>query len=100
MDWAAALPRGREAARRNSSPPAKMLLLEDSVRALVAMRDADILDRSKSRNRTQPKTRGRARVEELDRVGSFADAPGYGSGRSGLVSRERALASHSTRVPL
>lgn len=100
VDWAAALPRGREAARRNSSPPAKMLLLEDSVRALVAMRDADILDRSKSRNRTQPKTRGRARVEELDRVGSFADAPGYGSGRSGLVSRERALASHSTRVPL
>lgn len=100
VDWAAALPRGREAARRNSSPPAKMLLLEDSVRAFVAMRDADILERSKSRNRTQPKTRGRARVEELDGVGSFADAPGYGSGRSGLVSRERALASHLMRVPL
>ncbi|KIK08772.1 hypothetical protein K443DRAFT_84273 [Laccaria amethystina LaAM-08-1] len=100
VDWTAALPRGREAACRNSSPPAKMFLLEDSVRALVAMRDADILERSKSRNRTQPKTRGRARVEELDRVGSFADAPGYGSGRSGLVSRERALASHSMRVPL
>lgn len=54
--------RGREATRRNSSPPPHA----SSERA----------------------TRGRARVEELG-VLTSPDAPGYGTGRSGLVHRER-----------
>ncbi|KAJ7777546.1 hypothetical protein DFH07DRAFT_911481 [Mycena maculata] len=59
--------RGRTV-RRNSSPPAQVLLLGDS-------------ERSGSR-------RGRARVEELNGPRG-AERPGYGSGRSGLVERAR-----------
>jgi hypothetical protein len=48
-------------------------------------------------SRSRPRTRGRMRVEDLDGIGSSIEAPGYGSGRSGLVNRERI---HLSRVPL
>jgi hypothetical protein len=67
--------RGREAIRRNSSPPP--------------------FEPSHSRNDSQHRTRGRARVEDLSNAIS-SDAPGYGNGRSGLMHRERAVA----RIPL
>lgn len=67
--------RGREAIRRNSSPPP--------------------FERSHSRSDSQHRMRGRARVENLGNAMSN-DAPGYGNGRSGLMHRERAIA----RIPL
>ncbi|KAJ7940356.1 hypothetical protein B0H13DRAFT_2648011 [Mycena leptocephala] len=77
-DWSSGLARGR-ATRRNSSPPAKML--SASPRAI----------RSDSRGpsaHARARTRGRARVEELEGPGS-AEHPGFGCGRSGLMSRAK-----------
>jgi hypothetical protein len=68
-------PRGRAAVRRNSSPPQKMIV-----------NGTNLGSDSGSRTRT----RGRVRVEELNGLRPSSDAPGFGSGRSGLVSRERA----------
>ncbi|KAH6918386.1 hypothetical protein BKA70DRAFT_1416387 [Coprinopsis sp. MPI-PUGE-AT-0042] len=77
-------PRGRTAARRESSP--------------LRLEDAGILegDRSKSHSKGGSR-RGRVSVDELEGVGSFALAPGYGVGRSGLMDRERFAA---LRIPL
>ena len=58
--------RGRAPTRRNSSPPPTAALLHAS----------------------SERTRGRARIAELS-----PDAPGFGTGRSGLVHRERAAAA-------
>jgi hypothetical protein len=77
-------PRGRTAARRDSSP----LRMEDAL-----LREGD---RSKSHSKGGSR-RGRVSVDELDGVGSFALAPGYGVGRSGLMDRERFAA---LRIPL
>lgn len=85
------LPRGRPFARRNSPPPSRMLMgVEDAGRT---SRDTTHSN-SKSGSR---RGRGRVAVDELDGVGSFSLAPGFGNGRSGLVARERFSAA---RVPL
>ncbi|KAF9014053.1 hypothetical protein BDQ17DRAFT_1230489 [Cyathus striatus] len=93
--------RGRTNVRRNSSPPPKMLLTDvsDRGRALLAVRQAAeiVVERSQS---SGFKTRGRARLDELE--GGPKDAPGFGNGRSGLVNRERerAMGLASVRIPL
>lgn len=101
FDWSSVpgLPppaRGRTSIRRNSSPPPKMMLslmslgvgLERSTSPtrVPAPRGAGVAA-SPNGSRTG---RGRARVEELDGLGSGDEAPGYGNGRSGLLDRERA----------
>lgn len=90
-DWASAPDqpsRGRATFRRNSSPPPKVLLgIEDRGRTLAAARQAEIFDRSQSRNSAKP--RGRARVEDLEGMGFSPNAPGLGYGRTGLIGRER-----------
>ncbi|KAF8211920.1 hypothetical protein K438DRAFT_1957720 [Mycena galopus ATCC 62051] len=81
-DWSR---RGRASVRRNSSaspPPSSHfahLVLGASPHAIMG-------DSSASRERAR--TRGRARVEELEGPGS-AEHPGFGFGRSGLVGRAR-----------
>ncbi|TRM62528.1 hypothetical protein BD626DRAFT_404015 [Schizophyllum amplum] len=74
-DWAnVGLLRGRTAVRRNSSPPPKMQLrLEERVRGPSA----------------DDGRRGRARVEDLDGIGTNDAHPGLGWGRTGLMRRER-----------
>jgi hypothetical protein len=92
FDWSEgfALPiRGRPSIRRSSSPLSRMVA--DAINA--EMQPTGI---SQFGGR-HPRPRGRARVEDLDGIGSSVQAPGYGSGRSGLVNRGRA---HPTRVPL
>ncbi|KAL1744054.1 hypothetical protein HDZ31DRAFT_39556 [Schizophyllum fasciatum] len=75
FDWAnVGLLRGRTSVRRNSSPPPKMQLRpEGPVRGPSA----------------DDGRRGRARVQELDGIGTSAAHPGFGMGRSGLLHRER-----------
>lgn len=104
FDWVAAaeLPRrGREALRRNSSPPPKLPTgMESSSPIFLATRRTQETDRSKSRGSSRARTRGRARVEDLGGIGFSTDAPGFGYGRSGLLDRERGAGSHIARVPL
>lgn len=95
--WAlgsAELPRrGRDAVRRSSSP----LPGGNCQQPTEALRKGDDTDRSPSGSHSRQRTRGRARIEELDTAGlSIRDAPGFGNGRSGLVDRGR----DSCRVPL
>lgn len=104
-DWSSMpglAPRGRPLMRRNSSPPPKVQMVgrDEYARVLAAVKNAESLEAevSKSRSRSRPRVRGRARVDELEGVGSFAEAPGYGNGRSGLLNRGRT--GHSMRVPL
>ncbi|CAA7271485.1 unnamed protein product [Cyclocybe aegerita] len=124
FDWVAAaeLPmprRGRTALRRNSSPPPPPMTTtttvfmgaEDPSQVLNAVRQvqeggARTNDRSLSDSRSRPRTRprGRTRVEELGGDVSLMDAPGYGTGRSGLIDRAAHAHAHghahSVRVPL
>ncbi|KAH7926653.1 hypothetical protein BV22DRAFT_1128011 [Leucogyrophana mollusca] len=80
FDWASApMPRGRPAARRNSSPLPKMMSMHE-------FEDGAVNTVSGSQAR---QARGRVRTNELDGPGSSRDAPGYGNGRSGLRERER-----------
>lgn len=94
FDWSAeglALPiRGRPGIRRNSSPLSRTI--SDAMNAGMQP-----IGNSQFGSRSRPRTRGRMRVEDLDGIGSSIEAPGYGSGRSGLVNRERI---HLSRVPL
>lgn len=80
FDWSVApVPRGRTAARRNSSPLPKMmskLNFDDSASA-----------RSGSESHTRTRTRGRLAVGELEGMGWSDEAPGFGIGRSGLLHR-------------
>jgi hypothetical protein len=85
-------PRGRSTMPRNSSPPARM----EDPRLLSALRDAE---RSQSNCSSRTRGRGRVPVEELDGVGCFPLAPGYGNGRSGLMDRGR-MGALPGRVPL
>ena len=84
------------AQRRNSSPPPlpkfeKMGLGESGVDLAAAQHssavDDEVVEKVEER-------RGRRRAHELDNVpyGVDRNAPGYGNGRSGLVSRERGRA--------
>ncbi|EAU88785.2 hypothetical protein CC1G_01158 [Coprinopsis cinerea okayama7 len=89
-------PRGRTSIRRDSSPPPRMLMGAEDPRVLAALRDSQRFERSQSNSKSRTR-RGRVGVDELGGVGSFALAPGYGHGRSGLMDHER-YAAH--RVPL
>ena len=68
-------PRGRRRARRQSS--------SDSSHSEQVERGRATLRGSSSRGR-----RGRARNDELQGIGFSSQAPGFGSGRSGLVGRD------------
>jgi len=96
-DWTAQefalLIRGRPTIRRSSSPLSRVVI-SDAMNA--GMRST--ASSSPFCSRSRPRPRGRTRVEDLDGIGSSMDAPGYGSGRSGLVNRERTL--HFLQVPL
>ncbi|KAJ6463820.1 hypothetical protein C8R47DRAFT_1079794 [Mycena vitilis] len=82
-DWTSALPRrGRASVRRNSSPPPTMI--NASPRPIGRSESRAGADGSSSRARA----RGRARVDELGGPGS-PEHPGFGYGRSGLISRAR-----------
>jgi hypothetical protein len=84
FDWSCApAARGRAAVRRNSSPLPKMLLSKLDF-------DEHTYVRSGSESKTRTRTRGRVAVDELDGMGWSADAPGFGTGRSGLMRRESA----------
>ncbi|ESK84906.1 hypothetical protein Moror_14907 [Moniliophthora roreri MCA 2997] len=88
FDWSSeqpTFPRGRQAVRRNSSPPPKMIL------NMMAMEDFSSIPTHRKVDSTgsRPPQRGRMRVEELDGVGGCSQAPGYGNGRSGLLDREQ-----------
>jgi hypothetical protein len=79
FDWSCApLPRGRPTARRNSSPLPKMAL------CMQEFEDPALVAPAAHNER-----RGRYRIHELQGRGSSRDAPGFGSGRSGLRERER-----------
>ena len=93
-------PRGRATTRRNSSPTPQVFMGAVDPSILACELDACLPERSPSGSRSRPRTRGRARIEELGGRGFSRDAPGYGNGRSGLVDRGRAMSSHLTRVPL
>jgi hypothetical protein len=82
-DWSYALARerGRASVRRNSSPPVKML--SASLREI----SRSIAGRSPSQDGGR-RARTRARVEEIEGLGSSAH-PGFGFGRSGLMGRAR-----------
>ncbi|KAJ6525720.1 hypothetical protein B0H19DRAFT_1276072 [Mycena capillaripes] len=83
-DWSEGLarerPRGRASVRRNSSPPPTMML-SASPRPIGR-------SESGAESGSRARTRGRARVEELEGPGS-PEHPGLGYGRSGLISRAR-----------
>ncbi|KAJ7085794.1 hypothetical protein B0H15DRAFT_801911 [Mycena belliarum] len=82
-DWSNALARGR-AKRRNSSsspPPPPPAL------PAAAMLPASPVGRAGSESGSRARTRGRARVDELDGFVS-PERPGFGHGRSGLLARE------------
>lgn len=87
LDWTSVSghPRGRTAARGNSSPPPKMMLsaiaLEDHNRAFAA---ASKVEAVLGGHRTG---RGRPKAEVFEDT----DAPGYGNGRSGLMDRGRGV---------
>lgn len=79
--------RGRRTIRRNSSPSSRMTRdLEPAFNAGISQMGVAARH---SGSGSRPHARGRMRVEELDGIGSTNTAPGYGTGRSGLVSRER-----------
>lgn len=79
FDWTCVpLPRGRPTARRNSSPLPKMVL------SMQEFEDPALVAPAAHHER-----RGRYRTHELEGRGSSRDAPGYGTGRSGLRERER-----------
>ncbi|KDQ33397.1 hypothetical protein PLEOSDRAFT_1087800 [Pleurotus ostreatus PC15] len=82
------VPRGRTAARRNSSPPSKMVLPVPSD-GQCRSSEPFATSRARSGRSDSRRSRGRARLEELDGNGSTEAAPGYGYGRSGLIDRER-----------
>ncbi|KAJ7343178.1 hypothetical protein DFH08DRAFT_781645 [Mycena albidolilacea] len=84
-DWSYALARerGRASVRRNSSPPVKML----SASPREISRSSAARSPSQDGGR-RARTRGRARVEELEGPGSPAH-PGFGFGRTGLMARAR-----------
>ncbi|KAJ7905813.1 hypothetical protein B0H14DRAFT_3420968 [Mycena olivaceomarginata] len=84
-DWSYALARerGRASVRRNSSPPVKMFS--------ASPREISRSSAARSPNQDggrRARTRGRARVEELEGPGSPAH-PGFGFGRTGLMGRAR-----------
>jgi len=87
--------RGREVMRRNNSPSPKMV-----DQTFSPIRRSQEGGQSQSGSDSLPRTRGRARVEDLGGPGLSSDAPGYGNGRSGLMNRERVTGSHLARVPL
>ncbi|THU85632.1 hypothetical protein K435DRAFT_805718 [Dendrothele bispora CBS 962.96] len=95
FDWATVtdFPRGRAAVRRNSSPPPKMV---SSMRAMEEFTSASPSYRRADSTSRQPRTRGRARVDELDGLGNSTEHPGYGHGRSGLLDRERVFTQRTT----
>ncbi len=79
--------RGRRTVRRNSSPSWRMTKdVEPAFNAGITQMGVAARH---SGSGSRPHARGRMRVEELDGIGSTTIAPGYGTGRSGLVSRER-----------
>jgi hypothetical protein len=87
--------RGRRTIRRNSSPSSRMTRdVEPAFNAGISQMGVAARH---SGSGSRPHARGRMRVEELDGIGSTNIAPGYGTGRSGLVSRER---GQQRRVPL
>lgn len=92
--------RGREALRKNTSPSPKMLMGVNHDLTFAPRRRALEGDRSQSGSESPARTRGRARVEDLGGRGLSSDAPGYGTGRSGLMDRGRGTGSHLARVPL
>ncbi|KAF5373713.1 hypothetical protein D9758_000746 [Tetrapyrgos nigripes] len=93
FDWSALLPRGRTAVRRNSSPPPKMV---SSMRAMEEFSSASPGHRKADSTNGRPQARGRARINELDGIGTSAEHPGYGYGRSGLLDRERMQVQRAT----
>lgn len=66
-----------------------VVLSSDGMQRHVA--DTSTVARRESPRRS---SRGRAHVNELDGIGTTEDAPGYGHGRSGLLSRERRTVHH------
>ncbi|KIK59592.1 hypothetical protein GYMLUDRAFT_44553 [Collybiopsis luxurians FD-317 M1] len=88
FDWTAvsAIPRGRTAIRRNSSPPPKMIFPD------MNSEQFNFPPRGRKADSTsRPRPRGRVMVSELDGMGGTREAPGYGHGRSGLIHREQAF---------
>lgn len=68
------------------------VLSSDGMQRHVA--DAPVVQKRESSRRS---SRGRAHVDELDGIGTTENAPGYGHGRSGLLSRERRAIHHHRR---
>lgn len=84
FDWEISpVTRGRPAVRRNSSPLPKMMM---------SMAD---FEPATFENVSRTGTRGRLTANELEGMGISRDAPGFGKGRSGLLSRERATVGRS-----
>ena len=84
FDWKISpVTRGRPAVRRNSSPLPKMMVSK-----------ADF-EHATLENLVRAGTRGRLTVNELEGMGISTDAPGFGKGRSGLLSRERVTMGRS-----
>ncbi|KAK7467347.1 hypothetical protein VKT23_004404 [Stygiomarasmius scandens] len=97
FDWTVTdMPRGRTAVRRNSSPPPKMV---SSIRAMEEFTSASPSYRKADSGSRQPRTRGRARIDELDGIGTSQEHPGFGHGRSGLLDRERVLVQRAIGRP-
>jgi hypothetical protein len=92
--------RGREALRKNTSPSPKVLMGVNHDLTFAPRRRVQEGDRSQSGSESPARMRGRARVEDLGGPGLSSDAPGYGTGRSGLMDRGRGIGSHLGRVPL
>jgi hypothetical protein len=88
FDWASApiAQRNRPHVRRNSSPIPNMMLSNGARGLDITSGPAEDANTGGGGER-----RGRLMIEELDWEGpvSAVDAPGYGSGRSGLKARER-----------
>ncbi|KAJ7286117.1 hypothetical protein C8J57DRAFT_657916 [Mycena rebaudengoi] len=85
-DWSSALERGRRHSPREPSPRPRVHTSSPSSERSVERGYYGDRDRDVAQRASRTRTRGRARVDELDGPGS-PERPGFGYGRSGLVGR-------------
>ncbi|KAK7040221.1 hypothetical protein VNI00_010027 [Paramarasmius palmivorus] len=101
FDWTSEqlkFPRGRQAVRRNSSPPPKMILNMLAMDVTSTAPPTSRHRKADSTSSSRQRQRGRQKNDELDGFGGCSEAPGYGNGRSGLLDREqRAGVRHGLR---